>query len=190
VRDFDNIHMLEFQQPLNCCNVTALAYALSALGIPTSVEDIFYEARLPIHWVVDAGMTLQATADAGRKFVEKIRMPVEVEAFHMDAGRISLEEFRSLLRESVANTDDIHILNFRVSVAHGIPSLQGGHFSLLADYDEDSDKVVIADTHPKKYGKMWSTTSEAMYLACSDVDASVGRARGYITVRRTGAANS
>ncbi|NJL51313.1 MAG: hypothetical protein HC930_02185 [Hydrococcus sp. SU_1_0] len=40
--DFDKIKILEFQQPLRCCNVTALAYALSALGYATTVDDIFY----------------------------------------------------------------------------------------------------------------------------------------------------
>ncbi len=184
MRDFDNINLLEFQQPLNCCNVTALAYAFSALGSPTSVEDIFYEARLPIHWVVDAGMTLQATADAGSRFVETTGKPFEVKAFHMDAGRISHQEFRDILDESVANPDDIHIMNFRVGIAHGIQSLQGGHFSLLADYDHAKDEVTIADTHPKKYGRLWQTSSEALYHACCDEDSSVGRARGYITVRR------
>ncbi len=184
MRDLDNIHLLEFQQPLNCCNVTALAYAFSALGSPTSVEDIFYEARLPIHWVVDAGMTLQATADAGSRYIEKTGQPFEVNAFHMDSGRLSHQEFRDLLKESVADPDDIHIMNFRVGIAHGIPSLAGGHFSLLADYDHDEDRVTIADTHPKKYGRMWHTSSEALYQACSDEDSSVGRARGYITVRR------
>ncbi|MGB3532984.1 MAG: hypothetical protein WBA13_05650 [Microcoleaceae cyanobacterium] len=30
--DLDNISLAAFQQPINCCNVTAIAYALTALG--------------------------------------------------------------------------------------------------------------------------------------------------------------
>jgi len=49
------------QQPINCCNVTSLAYALSALGHPTTVDEIFYVTRLPIASVLDDGMTLAET---------------------------------------------------------------------------------------------------------------------------------
>ncbi|MEO1377805.1 MAG: hypothetical protein AAFW70_26710 [Cyanobacteria bacterium J06635_10] len=40
-KDLDNIKLTEFQQSINCCNVTAIAYALTALGSPTTVDDIF-----------------------------------------------------------------------------------------------------------------------------------------------------
>ncbi len=186
MRDFDNINLLEFQQPLNCCNITALAYACTALGHPTTVDNIFYSARLPLHWVIDAGMTLQATADAGIRYMEREQLPFAVTAFHLDAGRMDLSEFREMMSRSVLDPDDIHIMNFQVGIAHQIPSLAGGHFSLLADYDSKSDSVTIADTHPKKYGRLWHTKGEHLYQACCDLDSSVGRARGFIEVRRLG----
>ncbi len=43
--DLNQIKMSEFQQPLRCCNVTAIAYALTALGYPTTIDDIFYATR-------------------------------------------------------------------------------------------------------------------------------------------------
>lgn len=39
--DVSRMFTLEIQQPFNCCNVTALAYAFSALDVPTSVDMIF-----------------------------------------------------------------------------------------------------------------------------------------------------
>jgi len=42
------VELHEFQQPINCCNVTSIAYALSALGFATSVNDIFCKVKLPV----------------------------------------------------------------------------------------------------------------------------------------------
>ncbi len=52
-RDIEQIKLHEFQQPINCCNITAIAYALSALGYKTTVDDIFFATRLPIASVLD-----------------------------------------------------------------------------------------------------------------------------------------
>jgi hypothetical protein len=42
-RDSDLLRLLalEFQQPLNCCNATALAFSVSSLGVPTTVDRLF-----------------------------------------------------------------------------------------------------------------------------------------------------
>jgi len=63
MRDFDNIHLTEFQQPIRCCNITAIAYAITALGFKMTVDDIFYATKLPIASVLDDGMTLAETYD-------------------------------------------------------------------------------------------------------------------------------
>lgn len=184
-KDFEKIDLVEFQQPINCCNVTALAYAFSVHGYPATVDDIFYATRLPIGSVLDDGMSLQETSDVASKYVHAQNLPLKVTSFHMDPGRMSFEDFSEMLKGASDDEQDIHIFNFNVSIAHDIPSLRGGHFSLLADYDPKTTELTIADTNPRKYGRYWSCTAQNMYDACCDVDTGVGRARGFIAIERS-----
>lgn len=183
-KDFDKINLLEFQQPINCCNVTAVAYAFAALGYPIAVDDIFYATKLPIASVLDDGMSLQETSDVATKYVQAQNLPLDVKSFHMDPGRMSFEEFAKMLKVASDDEQDIHIFNFNVSIAHDIPSLRGGHFSLLADYNPKTSELTIADTNPRKYGRYWSCKAKDMYDACCDVDTGVGRARGFISIEK------
>lgn len=75
-KDLDNIVLTQFQQPINCCNVTSLAYALSALGHPTTVDEIFYATRLPIASVLDDGMTLAETYDTCALYLKNSGLPM------------------------------------------------------------------------------------------------------------------
>lgn len=181
-RDIEQIKLHEFQQPINCCNITAIAYALSALGYKTTVDDVFFTTRLPIASVLDDGMTLAETYDACLKFIENQQLPLLVELEHFDKPDISFKTFIQQLEIAAVNESDVHILNFNVGVAHNNPNLRGGHFSLLADYDSETQQVTIADTNPKKYARFWSCPALRMYEACTDTDASSTRARGMIVI--------
>lgn len=183
-RDIEQIQLHEFQQPINCCNITAVAYAISVLGHKTTVDDIFYVTRLPIASVLDDGMTLAETYDTCLKFVQKEQLGFSVKLEHFDQNDMSLEKFIAELETAVCNEDDVHILNFNVSIAHNNNNLQGGHFSLLADYDSKTQEITIADTNPKKYARFWTCPAQRMYQACTDKDSSSTRSRGMIVVCR------
>ncbi|MEL7038512.1 MAG: phytochelatin synthase family protein [Cyanobacteria bacterium J06592_8] len=183
-KDLDNINLTAFQQPINCCNVTAVAYALTALGQPTSVDEIFYVTRLPIASVLDDGMTLAETYDTFRDYVEKAQLPFSVEMKSFDHRDMTFEAFLQEAERAVSDDKDIHILNFSVSIAHDNFNLGGGHFSLLADYDPHTQEITIADTNPKKYTRFWKCPAERMYKACVDKDSSSTRSRGMIVVRK------
>jgi hypothetical protein len=189
-KDLDNIKLAEFQQPLRCCNVTALAYGLTALGHSATIDDIFYVTRLPIASVLDDGMTLSETYDTCVKYVEEKGLPLSVKVEHFDKASITLEYFIQEMERAVSDHDDIHILNFNTKIAHDNKSLEGGHFSLLADYNPTTQELTIADTNPKRYTRFWKCPAERMYQACVDKDSSSDRSRGMIILRKADSNNS
>jgi len=183
-KDFISIKLLEFQQPLRCCNVTAIAYAFSALGYPTTVDDIFYTTRLPLHTVLDDGMTLAETFDTCLKYIEKTALPLSARIAHFDHPAMTLATFMAEVERAIADPTDIHILNFNARIAHGNPSLEGGHFALLADYNSATQMVTIADTNPKRYTRFWTCAIAGLYQACVDKDCCAERSRGFIALKR------
>ncbi len=184
MKDMDNIKLSELQQPIRCCNVTEIAYAATALGFPTTVDDILYVTRLPIASVLDDGMTLAETYDTCVKYVENANLPLTVSMEYFDNPSMTLEKFMETVEKAVSNTSDIHIFNFNTKIAHNNPNLEGGHFSLLADYNPSSREITIADTNPKRYTRFWKCPIDLMYQACVDKDSSCDRSRGMIILQK------
>ncbi|MBD1913679.1 MULTISPECIES: phytochelatin synthase family protein [unclassified Leptolyngbya] len=182
--DLTSIKLLEFQQPLRCCNVTAIAYAFSALGHSTTVDDIFYVTRIPLHSVLDDGMTLAETFDTCLKYVEKMGLPISVRIEHCDQPALTLEVFTQEIEQAIADHTDIHILNFNTRIAHKNPNLEGGHFALLADYNSLTQIVTVADTNPKRYTRFWNCAIAQLYQACVDKDPCAERSRGFIALKK------
>ena len=50
------VSLFEFQEPLNASNLTSIAYALSVLGFPITVDEVFYLSGTPVQHVTDVGM--------------------------------------------------------------------------------------------------------------------------------------
>ena len=167
-KDLDNISLAQFQQPINCCNVTSLAYALTALGFPATVDEIFYATRLPIASVLDDGMTLAETFDTASLYFKNTGVPVTARMICFDSPGMSFEVFVNELERASRDPDDIHIFNFSVQIAHAVPGIGGGHFSLMADFDSAAQEIVVADTNPKKYTRYWRCPAQRMYNACVD----------------------
>ena len=186
MKDLDGIQLVEFQQPLRCCNITAIAYAMTALGLRTSVDDIFFVTKLPIASVLDDGMTLAETYDTCVRYIGNANLPLTVSVEYFDSPSMTLEKFVQFVEKAVSNPDDIHILNFNTKIAHNNPNLEGGHFSLLADYDPSSREITIADTNPKRYTRFWKCPIDLMYSACADKDSACDRSRGMIVLRKNG----
>lgn len=183
-KDLDFISLAQFQQPINCCNVTSLAYAFTALGHPTTVDEIFYATRLPIASVLDDGMTLAETYDTCGLFIKNTGVPLSVRMLCFDTPGMSYETFLQELERASADPSDIHIFNFSVQIAHAVPGIGGGHFSLMADFNKETQELTIADTNPKKYTRYWKCPAKRMYDACVDRDAGSTRPRGMLVIRK------
>lgn len=182
--DLVTVQMQSFQQPINCCSVTAAALGMSVLGFPCEVNDIFRKVNLPSHYVVNTGISLGELFDIACTYIHTIglRDTVQVQAYFMDKGATSAAMLLDAIMESVrlGGADDILVANFQVGLAHGNPQMPGGHFAIIAKCNPGTGLLHMVDVHPEKYGKMWVTTVDRLYAAMSDRDSGSMRARGFL----------
>jgi len=186
-REVKKIHAImqfHIQQSINCCQVTALSYGFNVLGFPVSPDDIFSTLELDIDTVIREGLTLAETQEMALRFISKSRLPVFAEAYHFDEHlQISDDEFWEVCdKEFDEDENDVLILNFNSSIAHGRED-GGGHFAVLAGAIPETRELVVSDVHPMKYGAHWASPVGRMRTAMSDLDGS-GRARGILRLGR------
>ena len=190
-------HMLEkraksvmqyhFQQAFNCCQVTTVAYALSTLGFPTSPDDIFWSVEVDIDTAVDEGMTLSETHELALRYINKLGLPVFVEAYHFDEqANLTPDDLWDACWEDGKNGNkDVIALNFHSGIAHGREH-GCGHFSLLLGAIPDTRELIVSDVHPLKYGAHWAAPVAQMFAAMALKDQEIGRARGLLRFGRHG----
>ena len=182
--DLVAVHMQNFQQPINCCSVTAAALSMSALGFSCEVNDIFRECQLPTSYVVNDGISLAELFDVACTYIHKLglRDVVQVQTYFMDEAITSPQLLADAIDESnrLGGDNDILVANFQVGVAHGKPTMPGGHFAIIAKCNPSTGLVHMMDVHPEKYGKLWVTTVDRLYAAMSDRDGTSMRARGLL----------
>lgn len=181
-----DIELKEFQQPINCCNITSLAYAFSVItSKQVTVNDIFHIARLDGHFVTCDGLTLAETYDIACIVADHLQ-DIFVEVYHFDEGVVDFNGFKAALIDDMVSTNDILVCNFSVRIAHQLPA-GGGHFALVGCVDMCEDKpddliVTISDVHPMKYGKSWTCPASRLFEAMQNKDTASMRARGMIRI--------
>jgi len=169
----------KFQQAINCCQITAVSYAFTCLGYPTTVDDIFLRVGVDVESAVGDGMTLAETHELAVRYSSIMKFPIFVDCYHFDEQASSVKGFESaLIADGDGGLNDIIALNFHSGIAHGMEH-GGGHFSVLAGYSQEDKRVIVADVHPMKYGAFWSTPLWQMLAAMNDWD-SIGRSRGFL----------
>ena len=182
--DLVSVHLQNFQQPINCCSVTAAALSMSALGFSCEVNDIFRVCELPTSFVVNDGISLGELFDVACTYIHSqgLRDKVQVQAYFMDEATTSVPLLLEAIDESnrLGGDNDILVANFQVGVAHGKPTMPGGHFAVIAKCNPSTGLVHMMDVHPEKYGKLWVTTIDRLYAAMSDRDGTSMRARGLL----------
>jgi hypothetical protein len=93
-------------------------------------------------------------------------------------NRLSLEQFRQLLREVLRDRGDRLIVNYLRSA---LDQQGSGHISPIAAYDSRSDRVLILDVARYRYPAVW-VSSEALWRGMRQLDRSSGRSRGLVIV--------
>lgn len=180
--DLVNVYMHDFQQPINCCNITAAALSLTALGFSCEVNDIFKNCGLPVSYVVNEGMTLGELYDVACTYIysQGLREEVGVQAYFFDEEITTEQHLIDSIAESdrVGGDNDILVANFGVNIAHGKTALGGGHFALIAKCNPSTGLVHMMDVHPEKYGKLWVTTTRRLFDSMAEHDGSSMRSRG------------
>jgi len=182
--DLVTVQLQKFQQPINCCSVTAAALSMSALGFSCEVNDIFRECALPSSFVVNDGISLGELFDVACTYIHSqgLRDRVQVQAYFMDEDTTNVQLLLDAIDESnqLGGENDILVANFQVGVAHGKDNMPGGHFAVIAKCNPSTGLVHMMDVHPEKYGKLWVTTVDRLWEAMSDRDGTSMRSRGIL----------
>jgi len=174
----------ETQANLSYCGVATLVMVLNSLGVPAP--------PMPNHpgyrfWTQDNLFG----GPGGERFLraEQVRREgmtlAQLHGWSSDHGlvvrrfqgnRLSLEQFRQLLREGLRDRGDRLIVNYLRSA---VDQQGSGHISPIAAYDSRSDRVLILDVARYRYPAVW-VKSEALWRAMGEVDKASGQGRGLL----------
>jgi len=90
-----------------------------------------------------------------------------------------LIEFRDIIKSAVRTTDEILVVSFSRSA---MGQTGDGHFSPIAGYDDETDRVLVMDVARFKYAPYWAKVEE-LYEAMKPKDPDTGMCRGWLLVR-------
>lgn len=176
------------QANLAYCGVASMVMVLNSLAVPAPAaagygsyrfwtQDNVFEAAatravLSPELVARQGMTLQEL----RALLASHGL--QARAIHGD--RLTLAQFRLLVRSNLARADDRLLANyFRPSLGQA----GGGHISPLAAYNAATDRVLILDVARYRYPSVWVPLAD-LWQAIRTTDSTSGRSRGVVVVRR------
>ncbi|MCP9820767.1 phytochelatin synthase family protein [Synechococcus sp. Cruz-9H2] len=176
------------QANLAYCGVASMVMVLNSLAVPAPAaagfgsyrfwtqENVFEAAAtravLSPELVARQGMTLQ---ELGALLASH---GVQARAIHGD--RLSLAQFRLLVRSNLARADDRLLVNY---LRPSLGQAGGGHISPLAAYHTATDRVLILDVARYRYPSVWVPLGD-LWQAIRTTDSSSGRSRGVVVVRR------
>ena len=179
----------ETQANLAYCGVASAVMALNSLGVPAPQVPGYASYRF---WTQANAFSIPGSQGFVRpEVVAKEGMTLaqlhgwlaqqpelEVERFHAD--RLSLQQWRALLRRTLNDPQDRLLVNYLRSP---LGQNGGGHISPVAAYDAKSDRVLILDVSRYRYPSVWVSATD-LWQAMGTQDSSSGRSRGLLVIRR------
>ena len=176
------------QANLAYCGVASAAMVLNSLAVPAPAVPGYGRYRF---WTqenvfeVPAGRTVVSADVVRRQGMTLAELAallsshgVKAEAIHGD--RLSLEQFRALLRTNLGQPGDRLLANYdRPSLGQA----GGGHIAPLAAFHAPSDRVLILDVARYRYPSVWVPVAD-LWKAIRTLDSTSGRSRGLVTIRR------
>jgi hypothetical protein len=176
------------QANLAYCGVASSVMVLNSLAVPAppaagygtyrfwTQENLFdppaTRRLLTPEQVARRGMTLQQLAGLLRSHGLAVR------AIHGD--QLSLEQFRVVVRRNLEEPRDRLLVNYHRS---SLGQDGGGHIAPVAAYHAGRDQVLILDVARYRYPSVWVPLAD-LWAAIRTVDASSGRSRGLVSIRR------
>jgi len=175
------------QQTQSMCSVASSVTVLNAL-LPATArpqapiyfpyryytqESFFTDAvnkTASMQEVLSQGMTLQQ--------IETSLRGNNVQAELTYASDSSANNFRVLLKKDLRDVDSYIIVNFD---RRGVHQDGGGHFSPIAAYHEETDRVFILDVARYKYAPVW-VRLEDLFTAMDSLDEVSRKSRGWVRV--------
>lgn len=180
------VQWYETQANLAYCGVASGVMVLNSLAVSAPRAEGY---GTNLFWT----QTNLFTMPASRGFVEASRVAREgmtLEQLHgllasMGTGvrryhgeNLSLDQLRWLLRRGLAERSDRLVANYD---RRALGQTGGGHFSPLAAYDPDLDRVLILDVARYRYPAVWVTIPD-LWRAIRSIDTSSGRSRGVLII--------
>ena len=178
---------LEYEQVLTFCGPATMAGVLNSLGIERPsprrlypyglfTQDILFtpeNQRVKSYASVESdGLVLSELAS----FLNNLG--VTADFYH--ASDFSTARLREIVRETLDDPDKRLVLNYSRS---GVGQAGGGHFSPLAAFDVDTDRVLILDVAKYKYPPVW-VDIRTLHSSMREKDPSSGLSRGIVVVSK------
>jgi hypothetical protein len=176
------------QANLAYCGVASAVMVLNSLAVPAPAVEGYGAYRFWTQANVFDPPATRAFAHPARVAREGMTLPqlhgllashgLVVERHHGE--RLSLEQFRALLRRNLADPGDRLVVNYH---RPAVGQAGGGHIAPIAAYHGPTDRVLILDVARYRYPSVWVPV-EDLWQAIRAVDASSGRSRGVLVLRR------
>lgn len=165
------------QQYRSYCGVATGVMTVNALLGPTTVDQD--------NWFSDAVATHRSQWDTffgGMTLAEFSGMLASfgLNSKHHHGGQGTLDDFRALVRKNLADKQDVLVVNYS---RKSLEQKGWGHFSPLAAYHPETDRVLILDVGAHKYEPSW-VKLEKLWSAMATRDSDSGKNRGYVVVYR------
>lgn len=174
----------ELSQNLPCAGLVGMAYALSALGYPTSVSSIVSHCRLPISVLLMPTLTLGQMGTIAQQYIIVRNLPLKLVTVFFDTASVTAEHFKEALTTvGERNARDQLLLNFDGEVAranHGTTQRNG--WGLLSRLDATEVEICDAMGTSAEAGVMWKSPFERLFAALCERDSCTKRARGAIHI--------
>jgi hypothetical protein len=176
------------QANLAYCGVASAAMVLNSLAVPAPAVPGYGRYRF---WTqenvfeVPAGSQVVSAEVVRRQGMTLAELAallsshgVKAEAIHGD--RLSLEQFRALLRANLSQPGDRLLANY---LRPTLGQAGGGHIAPLAAFHAPTDRVLILDVARYRYPSVWVPVAD-LWKAIRTLDSTSGRSRGLVTIRR------
>ena len=169
------------------CSVASAVTVLNAMPIPKPVDPVyapyayFTQANfftpevvkiINPKTVLDMGMTRE-------QMVETLT-PQGVNAISIAGDTLNEESLRILLKKALGDDGQFVLANY---LRANLGQVGGGHWSALAAYDAQSDRVLILDVAKYKYTPVWVSVS-TLQQAMATIDITSNKARGLVIVSK------
>ena len=175
--DFDILNpRFEPQQYRSYCGVATGVIAVNALRKqPVVTQD---------DWFNDAGSEVRSGWDTffGGMTLEEFSGLVKshgLKAKFQHGGDFDLNALRAAVKANMATPKDLLVINYSRKV---LEQKGWGHFSPVAGYHADSDRVLILDVGAHKYRPSW-VSLKTLWDAMNTPDSDSGKNRGYAVIR-------
>lgn len=173
------------QQTQSYCSVASAITVLNAMPVakpvdPTYAPYAFFTQRNffspDVSKVIDADTVLKQGMT--REEMVKTMTLQGVVAETIPGDTVNDEQLRSLLKKALGDDGHYVLANYYRQV---LGQVGGGHWSVLAAYDAESDRVLILDVAKYKYAPEWVALS-ALRNAIDTLDTTSNKPRGLVLV--------